>query len=469
MRFSPREYQRTAMRFLFDRPKAALWAQPGMGKTSIAATTYAKLYLTGQTKRCLVVMPKRVQDVGVWTNEVRKWDHLSCLAVEDIKGPPAVRETIVKTGIGVMQTINYELLPWLIETFYDSWPWDTIIIDESTKLKKYNGVWFKGKPRKVDDRGRLVKEATPGMKHAAAKTTRVWNLTGTPAPNNVEDLWSQTFLLDGGARLGTSITRFRDKYMQQSYVPHVWAPRPGADRAVAEVLKDICLTLKAEDHLDLPPLVQNVIPVAMPAGAAREYKRLSREFFLRIREQTVEAANAAVLSGKLLQYANGFLYTNDNAEWEEVHDAKLTALEDFMEEADGPVVVCYKYLADLSSIHQRFPMAVKFDGRPDTTERFRKGRIPMLLIHPGSAGHGIDGLQDVCHTMVWYGLTWSLEEHDQVIERIGPTRQLQAGHNRPVFIHYLATQGTVDNLVLERLIEKKSVQEILLNAMRSEK
>ena len=464
MQFKPRPYQKQGMRWLYDRPKSALWAQPGMGKTAITLTVFAKLLLDGQAKRGLIVAPKRVLDTDVWGNETRKWDHLAVLNVTPIVGSPKDRAAIIASGAALC-AINYELLPWLVETYYATWPWDTLIFDESTKLKRYNGVWFRGRPRKKDDDGAVVREATPGLMHVTPKTRRVWNLTGTPAPNNVGDLWSQTYLLDGGARLGINITRFRQRYMRATRVEHVWEPRPGAEAEVAEALKDLCLTLKAADHLDLPPLVQNVIPVAMPSAAHRTYRTLEREFFVQVQGKTVEAVNAAVLSGKLLQYANGFLYTEGNEAWEDIHDAKLDALEDFMEEADGPVVVCYKYKADLARLGKRFPDAVVFAGRTEV-ERFSRGQIRMLLLHPGSAGHGIDGLQNHCNTLVWYGLTWSLEEHDQVIERIGPTRQVSAGKTNPVFIHYLATQRTVDDLVLERLIEKKSVQEILLNAMR---
>ena len=471
MRFKPRSYQALGIEHLLECPKAGLWAQPGMGKTSIVGSTVGSLYTLGALHRVLVLVPKRVLDTEGWSREFAKWDHLSSLEVANITGTPDERRALIAHGHTV-QVINYELIPWLLKEYYRTWPWDTLVVDESTKLKDYAGVWFRGKPKRKQELpdGSIVQlPAEPGIKDAAKKCTRVWALSGTPAPNGVADLWPQIYLLDQGRRLGVNITQFRSRWMHLGRDGFSWKSLPGADVDVGNRVRDICLTLQARDYLDLPEVVQNVVDVRMPAKNLEEYRRLQKAFFLEIAKdgRIIEAANAAVLSGKLLQFANGFLYTEGNTEWEDIHDAKLAALQDLVEEAARPVIVCYKYRADVTRICNRFPQAVVFDGQSRTIEAFQRGDIPILLLQPASAGHGIDGLQDGTDTIIWYGLTWSLEEHDQALERIGPTRQLQSGHPRPVFCHYIATQGTVDKLVLQRLINKKTVQEILLEAMRT--
>jgi hypothetical protein len=445
VKFSPRHYQDLGIDWILDHPKAAVFGSPGVGKTVISLTAIHLLAILGDAKRTLIVAPKRVKDTAVWSREVSKWDHLSWLNVVAISGTQQERLSALDKDADVY-VIHYDVLPWLIDL--NVWFWDTLILDESHKLKNYKGAWFKK------------------LKTVVNQCRRVVCLTGTPAPNSVADLWSQVFLLDGGKRLGKNITSFRKRWMRQGYDGFSWKPLPHAEREVADAIADICLTIKASDYLDLPDMMTNVIPVHLDAKTMKQHRELERDFLLHFEDGVVEASNAAVLSGKLLQHAAGFLYREDGTTWEDVHTAKLAALDDFREEYGKPFILAYKYKADLQRITEHHQDAVRFDGKPATIAAFQRGEIPILLMQPAGDSEGTDGLQDGTDTMLFYGLDWSLKDHDQIIERIGPTRQLQSGHPRPVWVHYLASQGTVDELVLQRLIEKKSVQEIILNRMK---
>ena len=459
--FKPRDYQRLAIDWLATHPKAALWASPGAGKTVSTLSAFNLATAWDGACRALVLAPPRVVDTGVWSNEVQKWTHLQNLKATPIVGTPDQRLDLIAQRHPI-QVLSLNLIPWLLDLYINDWEWDTLIIDEASKIKDHAAVWFNGKPRRQGMEGRTI-PAKPGLRHAAGRCERVWELTGTPG--GLLALWPQVFLLDGGERLGKNITAYRQRWFRQDYDGYSWAPLPHAEKEILPRLEDLCLTIKAEDYLDLPPVVTHVVPVHLPAGAMKTYRTLEKEFFLRIEDDIVEAANAAVLSGKLLQASSGFLYHEDGSTTE-IHDAKLSALTDIVEETNGPVIVAYHFKADLERIQARLPHAVAFDGSQSTVERFGRGEIPILLLHPQSAGHGIDGLQHGGHHLIWFGLTWSLEAHDQTIERIGPARQYSAGRDAPVFVHYLAAQGTVDEMVLERLLEKKEVQDIILNHMK---
>lgn len=523
--YTPRDYQKLGTDFILAHPHCALFAQPGLGKTVIAETVIDMLRLLSEVDRVLVVVPKRVLDTEGWQRELRKWHHLQNLAIEPITGNARERREKLASPAPI-HLINYELLPWLLDELVRCWPYDMVILDESTKVKGHDSTWFMGNPRSKEDVAigttlsmpdgralmldidstvkklpgntrklsnqvpsridtfsshpyteyrRIAPPApkrieflpTPGLKHVRSQTKRWLNLTGTPMPNGAKDLWSQTHLLDQGARLGENITAFRSQYMQpHPYVKHQWVEQVGAlDRVIGKI-GDICLSIKAADYLDLPELVANVIEVRIDDDLMPDYKHLEDEFYLALQGHVVEAANSAVLGNKLRQFTQGFLFTGKNT-WQEIHRAKLDALRDLSDQVNAPMLIAYWYEPDRERLLKAFKgSAVAFDGSRKQIDAFAAGSIQHLVIHPGSAGHGIDGLQDGSDTLAFYGMDWSLELHDQVIERIGPTRQMQSGHPRPVFCHYIAAQKTIDERVLERLIAKKSVQEILLDAMR---
>jgi SNF2 family DNA or RNA helicase len=461
-----RSYQRLAVDFLLTTPKAALFADMGLGKTLASLVVADLLLALGEVTKILVIAPKRVA-ITTWPDEVQKWPGLRHLELSILLGPKATRWEAMASRAPI-HVINFDNLPWLFKTLGKAWDYDMVIVDESSKVKDYGSVRFAGKPnRKVrNEDGSITKTpGHPGLKWASERTPRWVNLTGTPAPNGVMDLWSQVYLLDGGARLGSTITSYRERWFSKGYDGFTWTPKPGAADEIAERIKDICLTIKAKDYLDLPPMVETFVRVPLPDSIKEIYRKLAKDFFIRLEGGEVSAANAAVLSGKLLQAGNGFLYTETG--YEVLHDAKIDALEELVEEMDGkPLLVVYHFQADLARLQARFPQAVPFGDDPTIVGRFNRGEIPILLTHPKSAGHGLN-LQEACNHAVFYSVDWDLESHQQVIERIGPTRQFQAGKDNPVFIHYLLAEGTLDQVVFDRITSKATVQDALKSAMQN--
>lgn len=468
MKFTPRDYQQAAVAHLLRHPKAGLAAGMGTGKSAVTLTTINRLRLVEDVCPVLILAPKRVC-ITTWPDEVAKWDDFRHLKISVVVGTEEERYAALTPGAH-LYVMNYENVPWLLKQQATAWPYRMVVADESTKLKAHDAVWFKGKPgyKEVMPDGRMVRvPPKPGLAHMARITPRWINLSGTPAPNGLQDLWSQTYLLDQGERLGHNITAFRDRWFRRDRTGFKYEPLPHAEPEIHAALKDLWLTIKAEDYLDLPPLVENVVRAPLPEPVMRAYRQMQKTFLMHLRDGTVEAANAAVLSGKLLQAANGAMYHDDQT-WEEIHAAKIQALEDVIEEAAGaPVLVAYQFKSDLARLQAHFKTARVLDANPQTLLDWNAGRIPVLLAHPASAGHGLN-LQDGGCILAFFGLTWNLEHHDQIIERIGPTRQVQAGHPRTVFVHYIVAPGTVDELVMKRIKTKKSVQDIFLEAMKEQ-
>ena len=439
--------------FMLDNPRCALWAGMGMGKS--AATLHAlDILLLLDGPPALILAPLRVAR-STWPQEAQKWPSLQHLRVVPITGTEAERERALRQSAEVFAT-NYEQLPWLVQRFGDKWPFKIIVADEATRLKGF----------RLNQGGQRTKALS---KVAWKHVTRFIELTGTPAPNGLVDLWGQSFFIDRGQRLGTTYGAFADRYFHQMPMPDGWTmlkPRVFADEQIHAALSDICFSLEAKDYFDLKEPIKNVIGVEMPAKARKVYDQLQKEAFAELGAHEITAANAAALTVKLLQAANGALYTDESGAWAELHNAKLDALESIVEEAAGmPVLVAYHFKSDLARLRARFPFARELDADPQTITDWNAGKIRMLLAHPASAGHGLN-LQDGGNIIAFFGLWWDLEQHQQIVERIGPTRQLQAGYDRPVFVHYITAQGTADELVLARLESKRSVQDILMEAMK---
>lgn len=459
-----RDYQRRAVRHILTHPRCALWASMGMGKTLTTLTALAVLKSFGELSPAapaLVIAPLRVAST-TWPDECRKWAHLglSCAAAV---GDPKQRTTALKSCADVIAT-NFESIPWLVRACGERWPFACIIVDESSRLKSFR---LRG--------GSMRARA---LSTVAFKSARFIELTGTPAPNGLLDLWGQAFFLDRGKRLGASFSRFTARFFRQvrcgasafavSYEPH-----EGAAEEIHGALSGLALSLRAEDYFPTDaPIVQD-IPVQLPPAARKLYSQLEGSFFadleaLGIGEGEIDVANAAARSGKCLQVAAGAVYREDGT-WEAVHDAKLEALRSCIEEAAGePVLVAYHWRADAARIKSVFPQAVLLDKNPETIRRWNEGKIPLLLAHPASAGHGLN-LQDGGRRMVLFSPWWDLEQHQQILERIGPTRQAQSGHPRAVFVHRLVAADTLDSAVLDRLDGKASVQAALLAAVSAAK
>lgn len=455
MKFKPRDYQLPAINHIALLDRSALWAGMGLGKTVSTLTALDNLFLVGDSYPALVIAPLRVAR-STWPDEARKWDHLSSIVISPVVGTETERIAALKRDASVY-TINYENLPWLVNYYGSKWPFRHVIADESTKLK---GFRLQQGSKRARELARV----------AHTLVQRFTNLTGTPAPNGLIDLWGQTYFIDKGMRLGRSFSAFQDRWFQAIQKGDAGytqlRPLPYAQEEIQDRLRDVCLTIDAADYFDLEQPIVNNIFVELPGKARLLYQQMEREMFMELAGIEIEAVNAAARTNKCLQLANGAAYIDDKQNWEEVHDAKLQALEDIIEEAAGaPVLVAYHFKSDLTRLQRTFPKCRVLDADPVTIQQWNAGRIPILLAHPASAGHGLN-LQDGGNILVYFGHNWNLEERMQILERIGPTRQLQAGHNRPVFVHNIIARNTVDELVIARVETKKTIQEILLEAMK---
>lgn len=453
-----REYQQTIVDFVLANARCNLFVPMGMGKTVSVLTAIDLLLLTEDIAPVLIVAPLRVA-VSTWPDEVRKWQHTRHLRVSVICGNADQRRAALRQSADIY-VINYDNLQWLDEAVGRAWPFRMVVADECSKLKGF-------RLRQGTQRARAL------GKHIHSKVARYIGLTGTPAPNGLQDLWAITWMVDQGQRLGRSFDAFLARWFRSIQV--------GADRhavrlephayASAEIqhrLADICLSLDARDWFDIKAPITNTIRVELPAKARRMYRDMEREMFLALDSgHEIEAFDAASRTIKCLQLANGAIYTDETrTAFQEIHDAKLQALDEIVEEAAGmPVLVAYHFKADVARLQRAFPKGRVLDSDPETIRAWNAGRIPLLFAHPASAGHGLN-LQDGGNILAFFGHWWGLEEYQQIIERIGPTRQAQAGHDRPVFIHHIVAADTVDELVMARRDSKRSVQDLLLESMK---
>lgn len=461
--FVPHVYQDLIIEHIIEHPRCGIWAGMGMGKTAstLTAIDTLKNVLGEINKPVLVVAPLRVANT-TWPDEVKEWDHLKHMVVVPIaldprggdKGANETQRAMALRRPADVYTINYDNLVWLLKYLGNDWPFSMVIADESTKLK---GFRLKQGTKRAQALARV----------AHAKCDRFVELTGTPAPNGLVDLWGQSWFLDAGQRLGRSFTAFSSRWFRTSYDGFGLEPMPHSQKEIEDKLRDICLSLRAEDYFDIQEPIRVPVKVTLPPKARALYMDMEREMFVQLEGHEVEAFNAASRTMKCLQLANGAAYVDEGAKtWKEVHDAKLDALEQIIEESGGmPVLVAYHFRSDLERLKARFKQGRVLDKNPKTLKDWNAGKIPLLFAHPASAGHGLN-LQHGGNILVFFSLNWNLEEHQQIIERIGPMRQLQSGYNRAVWIYYIIAEDTVDGMVLERLEGKKDVQDILLEAMR---
>lgn len=465
--FTPRPYQSIIIERIVSQPRCAIYAGMGMGKTS--STLFAIDYLQSVEGMgaALILAPLRVA-ASTWPQEAAKWTNLS-LGVLPIVGDEKTRLRALQTPSRVY-SVNYENVPWLIKALDGQWPFEMIVADESTRLKSFR---LGGKTVRA--------RALAGV---AFRSKRLVELTGTPAPNGLLDLWGQVWFLDRGARLGKAFGAFTAHYFRPVKVGRSpfavrYDPMEWAQGAIEDKLADVALSLDAADWFPIEKPIFAEISVELPPDAREKYDRFQRDLFIEIEGKEIEAVNAAALSCKCLQAASGVWYyasgtfgsENENVAqvgaWLDLHDAKIDALKSIIEEAAGaPVLVAYHWKADAARILKAIPGARILDKDPKTIAAWNAGKIPVLLAHPASAGHGLN-LQDGGNILVFFSLWWNLEEYQQIIERIGPTRQLQAGHPRPVFIYHIIAQNTLDETVLKRMETKREVQDLLLERMKN--
>ena len=443
-----RPYQEIIAQHILANERCNVWSFMGSGKTLAALTALDYLYRFGfESQPTLVLAPLRVAR-SVWSAEAKKWDHLN-LDVVPIIGTEAERLRALKRDAPVY-TINYENLPWLTARLRGKWPFGAGVADESTKLKGH----------RLNSGG--LRAAS--LAKVAHKTKRWINLTGTPSPNGLIDLWGQQWFVDGGKRLGNTFTAFKNRWFYQDFNGYGVKPHEFAQAQIQARLSDCTLSIKAEDWFDVAAPVVTDLWVDLPTKAMRLYRDMEREMFIELEGAGIEAFNSASMTMKCLQLANGAIYDQAGEQWSEVHDAKLDALAEVLEEAAGaPVMVVYHFRHDLARIQKRFKARVLETERDEA--EWNAGQIPLLAVHPDSAGHGLN-LQDGGNIIVFFGHWWNLEAYQQVIERIGPVRQWQSGHKRNVYVYHILAKGTVDREVMLRRQTKASIQDLLLNAMR---
>lgn len=453
MKFEPKRHQEIAIQFLRDHDHCCLFLDMGLGKTVTALTVAKELLDDFFIDKALVIAPKRVAE-DTWSREADKWDHLNSLRISKVLGSAKQRQEALAADADVY-VINRENTQWLVEYLNGAWPFDLVIIDELSSFKSSKSKRF-----------RMLRRVIRGSKC-------VWGLTGTPASNGYMDLWAELFLVDNGERLGKTITRYRMDYFyagaHRGNIVYEYKLKPGAKKLIDKKLSDICLSMSKEDWIQLPPILFNNVTVRMSPSERRVYDKFEREKVLPILENAVVSLDnmesavvgdtAAVLSGKLLQMANGAVYDDKEGVFH-LHDRKLDALEEIVDVSNGqPVLVFYSYKHDLNRIRERFEDAVLLKGSEDI-DRWNNGEIRMLLCHPASAGYGIN-LQQGSHIIVWFGLPYSLEQYQQSNARLH-----RQGQEESVIVHHIVCEDTLDDRVLLALQRKDATQRSLLEALK---
>lgn len=451
MQFAPHNYQRYCIERMVTEPRLGLFQDMGLGKTVETLTAINDLrYNRWQVSRVLVVAPKKVAE-ATWQNEAARWDHLKHLRIISVLGTEKQRTKALYTP-GDIWVINRENIPWLVDHYQQNWPFDMVVLDESSSFKNPQSQRFK-KLRLVL---RFIK--------------RVVLLTGTPAPNGLEDLWAQIYLLDEGQRLGRTITSYREQFFTQDYAHpgqayRTYSPRTGADTAIQNAISDICVSMKAEDYLDLPDYIEDIVPVVLDGAAKKAYEKLEREMLLTVDQETVTAGSAAVLNGKLLQLCGGALYNNEGGVLD-VHQCKMDAFMEVIEQLHGEhALVFYWFQHERDRILQALSksgLRVRVYHGAEDENVWNAGQVDVLLAQPMSCGYGLN-LQRGGHHAIWYTLpNWALEIYQQ-----SNCRLYRQGQTKPVISHILLVQGGMDVDVMAALEGKTDVQDSLLAALKA--
>lgn len=447
MIFKPHPYQEYAIGRMLSDKSLGLFLDMGLGKTVITLTAVNELlYRQFAVTRVLVIAPKKVAE-STWSNEAAKWEHLKHLRISKILGTESQRIKAICTPADIY-VINRENISWLVEYDRNNWRFDMVVVDELSSFKSGKAARFKS------------------LCWVRQYINRFVGLTGTPAANGLIDLWAEVFLIDGGERLGKKITHFRTKFFDNNtHGGHftTFKLKDGADGTIRDLIGDICLSMKAEDYLTLPQCIFADAKVLLPKKIMSQYYEFEREMLLQIDADTLDAGTAAVLTGKLLQFANGAVY-GEGRKIIPVHDAKLEAFSELVEGLNGQhAIVFYNFQHDLARLKERLSktnLAVRELKKPTDEKDWNEGEIDILLAHPASAAYGLN-LQDGGHHIIWFGLNWSLELYEQANKRLH-----RQGQKNTVIIHRLITKGTRDEDVAEALSSKGDVQNALLEALK---
>lgn len=472
MHFAPRAPQVPIIDFILENERSNIWASMGTGKSSASIYAFDALRMFGESTRALAIAPKRVA-LNTWPGEIGKFrESFGHLRVAAAIGNADQRRKVVMSKPDML-CINYENLEWLIDGYGPDWPFDTVFADEATRLQGLRIALIKAtENRAAHMRGQGSMRAK-ALSRVAHKHVRRWiNLTGSPAPNGLQCLWGQQFFVDGGQRLGSSFTAFTDRWFKsipQGDYGHQLVPLPSADRQIKEAIRDCTLTVDIRDYFPIDEPFEHIVPVHLPPKARKAYDDMERDLFAEIEAGGLQAIQAFAAGGKVqkcMQIGNGAVFDSER-NWHVVHDAKLEALASVVEETNGePLLVRYTHVPDRERILRAFPRARILDDKPATQDQWNQGRIPMLLAHAASAGHGLN-LQDGGRILVDYCTDYNLEHDEQIVERVGPARQFQSGHPRPVYRYRLIAMDTIEeHAALPRIKSKASVQDSLKAAMK---
>ena len=445
MKYQPHEYQKRATQFIIDNRYCALFLDMGLGKTVSTLTAIDVLkndYL--EIDKVLVIAPKSVA-LNTWSGETAKWDHLRKLRISVAMGTAAQRTKAIERDADIYVT-NRDNVKWIVDYFKkEPWPFDTVVLDESSSFKNPSSQRFKA-----------LRKIRPQLR-------RVIELTGTPSPNGLMDLWPQIWLLDMGERLGRTLGSYRSEFFtagrRNGAVVYDWIARPGARQRISKRLADISMSMQASDYLNMPDVIDGGLTLALPPDEMRDYQAFQKEQLMQLDNTDIEAVTAAALTNKLLQYTGGALY-DDQHNWHEVSTAKLEALQDIVESTDESVLIYYQYQSEKDRILKMLPDAVTFTGEPELLESWNAGKIRLMLAHPASVAYGLN-MQAGGHIIVWYTPTWNLELYMQANARLH-----RQGQTKPVVIYHLIAAGTIDERVMQALNCKNGSQAALLKHIK---
>lgn len=451
MLFRPHAYQQHCIDRIIEIKKIGLFLDMGLGKTVITLTAIRELmYNRFEVRRVLVIAPKKVAE-GTWTKEKDKWEHTKILRVSPVLGSQAKRIRALNTPAD-MYIINRENVSWLVDYYRNSWPFDMVVIDESSSFKSHKAKRFKS------------------LASIGSHIVRLVELTGTPSPNGLNDLWSQVFLLDGGERLGKRYTQFRERYFDPgdrgNNIVYNYKAKPGSEDSILAKISDICVSMKAEDYLQLPDIIYHQVPVILDAKAEKAYRELERKMVLELPEDEtdISVTSAAALSNKLLQLANGALY-DDVHEAHEVHGCKLEAFVELIESLQGkPVLVFYNFQHDrerLLKVLEKSGLRIRELKTIQDEDDWNDRKIDVLLTHPASSAYGLN-LQQGGNHVIWFGLTWNYELYTQANKRLH-----RQGQTEKVIIHHLVCSGTRDEDVMQALERKDDVQNWVMKSLKA--
>lgn len=435
------DYQNKALAFIKDKRKCALFLDMGLGKTVSTLTAVSDMLDDFAVNKILIVAPLRVANT-VWKQEAQKWDHLKHLKISIVTGNHNNRIKAMQTDADIY-VINRENVDWLFGIKWENTKLDMLVIDESSSFKSHKSKRFKALRKNTKDFKSVVL------------------LTGTPSPNSIADLWSQMYLIDNGERLGRTLGNFRSRFLTQAgYMSYTWKPRKGADKEIQKLIEDVCITMSAEDYLELPEKISLSEYVELPENVQAQYNELEKEFLITLESGDIEALSAATLGNKLLQMCNGAVYDSEGIA-HIMHDIKLKALKEIIEDHPNEnFLIAYNFKSDLVRLSKTFPQGVTLSKSTEDITKWNKGKIKLLFAHPASAGHGLN-LQAGGSNIIWFGLNWSLELYQQFNARLH-----RQGQDKPVKIIHIVVKDGIDEKVMKALGSKAKTQKDLLEYLK---